>query len=182
MLLLILNLCAYTALLLIPFSIGLIVGTDKNISKKDECKFSLISSLILGLFSFAGIGVAWLFHANLSYMGAILVLVAGLTTFSKGGKSNAFLFSIDTLSVKRYVYANIGIGLSVFLATFGLQLFGDIPFYLPIFFLALSFLICFLGIKYGEKIKALKTIKIFLILSGIFLFLVGLVMFVLVWV
>ncbi|MDL2227575.1 hypothetical protein LJC30_01640 [Odoribacter sp. OttesenSCG-928-L07] len=172
----------YIALLLISFAIGLIVGMEKTVSTKEVIKFSFITALIFGLFSFAGIGIGNLFGKwDIKYMGALLVLAAGFTTVTKGGKSNAFIFSLDAHNTKYFVFANIAVGLSVMLATFGLNLFWQISLLYPALFFIIAFLFTMTGIWCGKKINTIKTIKIFLILSGIILFLVGLTMFILTW-
>ncbi|MDR2085064.1 MAG: hypothetical protein LBP67_08745 [Bacteroidales bacterium] len=178
----VLIICTYFALLLIPFAIGLIIGMEKSLQFKDVLKLNSITTVVLGAFSFAGLGLAYLFNnSDIKFMGAILILVAGFTTLNKGGKSNAFLFSVDVLNIKYYFFSNVAVGLSVMLATFGLKLFCPVTWQYPLLFIAFSFIICFLGIWFGKKIKTIKIIKISLLLSGIMLFLIGLIMFFLIW-
>ena len=182
---LLLNICTYAtylAILIIVMAMGLTVGMDRNISTRQMFQFSAINMLIINLFCFAGIGLALLFNqAEMAFMGGLLILVAGYTTFKKGGKSNAFVLSIDTQSAKYFAFANVAIGISLMLATFGLRLSNAFPWLVAIGFIPLCFVVHFISIKCGKNIRTINTIKIFMLISGILLFLVGLALFIQVW-
>ncbi|MDD4142114.1 MAG: hypothetical protein PHR20_04910 [Bacteroidales bacterium] len=167
---------SYFALLFFPFVMGLIIGMEREISIKQKTTYSLITALVLTLFAFIGIGLAYLLLSlsDISYMAGVILLVAGFVTFKKGGKSNTFIYSMDVSTNKDYFLASVGSGLSIMLTTMGCYMYSKHSLFIPAVFFLLVMGFNLAGLSAGKNIHSIKIMKILMIIAGVLLFLVGL--------
>ncbi|MBP5782323.1 MAG: hypothetical protein J6W04_02160 [Bacteroidales bacterium] len=161
----------FLALALLPMTVGMIVGMNRNLPRRKMLNFSILSSVTMFIFAILGILLAFVINliADISYMYWILIAFAAALIIYQAFKWKQYAIIFYTDNKNNLLLSTITFGLDVMLASMGCYMSSKDAFIVTLCFLAFAVVFGVLGLFLGLKSNSPKTVSIPLFSSGIFM-------------
>ncbi len=159
----------FLCLALLPMTVGMIVGMNRNLPRRKMLNFSILSSVTMFVFAMLGILLAFVISliADISYMYWILTAFAAALIIYKAFRWKQYAIIFYTDSKMNLLLSTVTFGLDVMLASMGCYMLGREAIIAALCFLAFAVAFGVSGLFLGLKSNSPNAISIPLFSSGI---------------